>query len=122
LPQDINDPVVKRVEFAGSSIMSYAVVSDRQTVEQLSELIDQNISRALLSVKGVAQVQRIGGRDRDIRVDLNPEQLQSLGITATQVNDQIRNFNINRTYATGTICVKRSPRQGGLLGGTIGGL
>ena len=27
-----------------------------------------------------------------------------------------------RTYATGTICVKRSPRQGGLLGGTIGGL
>ncbi|NQE34230.1 efflux RND transporter permease subunit [Microcoleus asticus] len=95
LPQDINDPVVKRVEFAGSSIMSYAVVSDRQTVEQLSELIDQNISRVLLSVKGVAQVQRIGGRDRDIRVDLNPEQLQSLGITATQVNDQIRNFNIN---------------------------
>jgi multidrug efflux pump subunit AcrB len=68
------------VEFAGSSIMSYAVVSDRQTVEQLSELIDQNISRALLSVKGVAQVQRIGGRDRDIRVDLNPEQLQSLGL------------------------------------------
>jgi len=95
LPQDINDPVVKRVEFAGGSIMSYAVVSDRQTVEQLSELIDQNISRVLLSVKGVAQVQRIGGRDRDIRVDLNPEQLQSLGITATQVNDQIRNFNIN---------------------------
>jgi multidrug efflux pump subunit AcrB len=80
LPQDINDPVVKRVEFAGSSIMSYAVVSDRQTVEQLSELIDQNISRVLLSVKGVAQVQRIGGRDRDIRVDLNPEQLQSLGL------------------------------------------
>ncbi|MEG3894556.1 MULTISPECIES: efflux RND transporter permease subunit [unclassified Microcoleus] len=95
LPQDINDPVVKRVEFAGSSIMSYAVVSDRQSVEQLSDLIDQNISRVLLSVKGVAQVQRIGGRDRDIRVDLNPEQLQSLGITATQVNDQIRNFNIN---------------------------
>jgi hydrophobe/amphiphile efflux-1 (HAE1) family protein len=95
LPQDINDPVVKRVEFAGSSIMSYAVVSERQSVEQLSDLIDQNISRVLLSVKGVAQVQRIGGRDRDIRVDLNPEQLQSLGITATQVNDQIRNFNIN---------------------------
>ncbi len=95
LPQDINDPVVKRVEFAGSSIMSYAVVSERQSVEQLSDLIDQNISRVLLSVKGVAQVQRIGGRDRDIRVDLNPEQLKSLGITATQVNDQIRNFNIN---------------------------
>lgn len=95
LPQDINDPIVKRVDFAGGSIMSYAVVSDRQSVEQLSNLIDQTISRDILSVQGVAQVQRIGGVDREIRVELNPDQLQSLGITATQVNDQIRNLNVN---------------------------
>lgn len=95
LPQDINDPVVKRVEFTGGSIMSYAVVSEQQSVEQLSELIDQNISRAILSVKGVGQVQRIGGVDREIRVNLNPDRLQAIGITATQVNEQIRNFNIN---------------------------
>src|SRR6476469_1159374 len=95
LPQDINDPVVKRVEFTGGSIMSYAVVSERQSVEQLSELIDQNISRAILSVKGVGQVQRIGGVDREIRVNLNPDRLQAIGITATQVNEQIRNLNIN---------------------------
>src|SRR5919202_1148954 len=95
LPQDVNDPIVKRVDFAGGSIMSYAVVSERQSVEQLSELIDQNISRAILSVPGVAQVQRVGGVDREIHVDLNPDELQAIGITATQVNDQIRNFNIN---------------------------
>ncbi len=95
LPQNINDPVVQRVDFAGGSIMSYAVVSEQRTVEQLSDLIDQTISRALLSVPGVSQVQRVGGVDRAIRVDLNPNQLQSLGITATQVNDQLRNFNIN---------------------------
>jgi len=95
LPQDVNDPIVKRVDFAGGSIMSYAVVSERQSVEQLSELIDQTISRAILAVPGVAQVQRIGGVDREIHVDLNPDELQALGITATQVNDQIRNFNIN---------------------------
>jgi multidrug efflux pump subunit AcrB len=91
----VNDPVVQRVEFSGGSIMSYAVVSERQSVEQLSNLIDQTISRSLLSVKGVAQVQRIGGVEREVRVNLNPDRLQSLGITATQVNDQIRNFNIN---------------------------
>jgi len=95
LPQDVNDPIVKRVDFAGGSIMSYAVVSERQSVEQLSELIDLTISRAILAVPGVAQVQRTGGVDREIHVDLNPDELQSLGITATQVNDQIRNFNIN---------------------------
>ncbi|MCL1463390.1 efflux RND transporter permease subunit [Argonema galeatum] len=95
LPQDINDPVVKRVDFVGGSIMSYAVVSERLSVEQLSDLIDQKISRILLSVSGVGQVQRIGGVNREIRINLNPDRLQALGITSTQVNDQIRNFNTN---------------------------
>lgn len=95
LPQDINDPVVKRVDFVGGAIMSYAVTSDRRTPEQLSDLIDQKISRSILAVSGVGQVQRIGGVDREIRVNLNPDRLQALGITATQVNEQIRNFNTN---------------------------
>ncbi|MDF5708398.1 MAG: efflux RND transporter permease subunit [Nostoc sp. S4] len=95
LPQDINDPIVKRLEFSGGPIVTYAVRSDRRSVEELSNLVDQTISRALLGVPGVAQIQRIGGVDREIRVNLNPDRLQSLGITATQVNDQIRASNIN---------------------------
>ena len=95
LPQDINEPIVKRLEFAGGPIMTYAVVSEKRSVEDLSYLVDQTISRALLSVKGVSQVRRIGGVDREIRVNLDPLRLQSLGITATQVNDQIRAFNVN---------------------------
>ncbi|MBW4607445.1 MAG: efflux RND transporter permease subunit [Hassallia sp. WJT32-NPBG1] len=95
LPQDINDPIVERVDFAGGPIVTYAVTSDKQTVEELSNLVDQTISRALLSVKGVGQVNRIGGVDREIRINLDPNRLQSLGITATQVNDQVRTFNVN---------------------------
>ncbi|MEH2060621.1 MAG: efflux RND transporter permease subunit [Nostoc sp.] len=95
LPQDINDPIVKRVEFAGGPVITYAVKSDQRSVEELSNLVDQTISRALLGVPGVAQVQRVGGVDREIRINLNPDRLQSLAITATQVNDQIRALNIN---------------------------
>jgi hydrophobe/amphiphile efflux-1 (HAE1) family protein len=95
LPQDINEPIVKRLEFAGGSIMTYVVASDKRSVEQLSDLVDRTISRALLSVPGVAQIDRLGGVDREIRVDLDPSRLQAYGITATQVNDQLRNFNIN---------------------------
>lgn len=95
LPQDINDPIVQRLEFAGGSVMTYAVGSEQRSVEELSDLVDRTISRALLDVTGVAQVQRVGGVDREIRVDLRPERLQALGITATEVNDQIREFNIN---------------------------
>lgn len=95
LPQDINDPIVKRLEFAGGPIMTYAVTSEKQSVEELSNLVDQSISRGLLAVRGVAQIKRVGGVDREIRINLDPDRLQSLGITATQVNDQIRALNIN---------------------------
>ncbi|MEH2195066.1 MAG: efflux RND transporter permease subunit [Nostoc sp.] len=95
LPQEINDPVVERLDFAGGPVITYAVKSDRRSVEELSNLVDQTISRALLGVRGVAQIKRVGGVDREIRINLNPNRLQSLGITATQVNDQIRNLNIN---------------------------
>ncbi|MBV6622827.1 MAG: efflux RND transporter permease subunit [Rivularia sp. (in: Bacteria)] len=95
LPQDINDPIVQRLEFSGSAVMTYVVSSDKRSVEELSNLVDETISRALLSVKGVAEIRRVGGVDREIRVNLDPQRLQSLGITATQVNDQLRAFNIN---------------------------
>lgn len=95
LPQDINEPIVQRLEFAGGPIMTYAVVSEGRSVEDLSNLVDETISRALLSAKGVAQINRVGGVDREIRVDLDPTRLQAVGITATQVNDQIRTFNAN---------------------------
>ena len=103
LPADINEPIVKRLEFAGGSIMTYAVVSENRSVEDLSYLVDETISRALLSVPGVAQVKRLGGVDREIRVNLDPLRLQSLGITATQVNDQIRAFNVNLPGGRGEI-------------------
>ncbi|MDC0834660.1 efflux RND transporter permease subunit [Geitlerinema sp. CS-897] len=95
LPQDINEPIVQRLEFAGGAIMSYAVRSPQRSVEELSQLVDRDISSALLQVSGVAQIDRTGGVDREVRVQLNPQRLQALGITATQVNDQIRAFNTN---------------------------
>lgn len=95
LPQDINDPVVQRLRFAGGAIMTYAVTSEKRSIEELSDLVDRVISRALLNVPGVAQIQRQGGVDREIRIELNPDRIEGLGITTTQVNDQIRAFNIN---------------------------
>ncbi|MEB3181121.1 MAG: efflux RND transporter permease subunit [Nostocaceae cyanobacterium] len=95
LPGDINEPIVQRLEFAGGPVLNYVVTSDKRSVEELSNLVDQEISRALLAVKGVAQIRRVGGVDREIRINLDPSRLESLGITATQVNDQMRALNIN---------------------------
>ena len=95
LPQDAQEPLVRRLEFSGGPTVIYTVASDQRSVEALSDLVDRTISRRLLSVDGVSQVTRVGGVDREIRVDLQPDQLNALGITATAVNDQIRAFNID---------------------------
>jgi len=94
-PLDAQDPNIRRLEFSGGPVVTYTVSSAQRSVEELSDLVDRDISRRLLSASGVSRVDRVGGVDREIRVDLDPEQLNALGITATQVNDQIRQFNIN---------------------------
>lgn len=103
LPAAAEDPVIRRFDFSGAAILSYAVTSDQRSVEELSDLVDRRISQSLLSVPGVSQVNRIGGVDPEVRVDLDPSQLDALGITASQVNDQIRALNINLPSGRATL-------------------
>ena len=103
LPGSIQEPVIRRLEFGGGVVMTYAVNSDQRSVEELSDLVDRTISQEVLTVEGVARVDRVGGVDPEIRVDLDPEQLDALGITTTQVNDQIRALNINLPSGRATL-------------------
>ncbi|MDJ0678455.1 MAG: efflux RND transporter permease subunit [Xenococcaceae cyanobacterium MO_167.B52] len=95
LPQDINEPVVNKLAFSGGTVVTYGVVSPNRSVEELSNLVDRTIIPKLLNVDGVGQIDRIGGVDREIRVDLDPQRLLAYGITATEVNQQIKQFNID---------------------------
>jgi hydrophobic/amphiphilic exporter-1 (mainly G- bacteria), HAE1 family len=95
LPQGIDEPVVQRVEFTGSAFVTYTVSSEKESTEELSWLIDNTISRSLLSVAGVGQVQRSGGVDREININLNPTKLNALGASADMVSVQVRIQNMN---------------------------
>src|SRR3984957_2273005 len=106
LPQGIDEPVIERLEFTGSAFVTYTVSSDKLSVEELSWLIDNNISRNLLSVPGVGQVQRSGGVDRQINVNLNPIQLNALGASADMVSAQIRMLNTNLPGGRGELGAK----------------
>jgi multidrug efflux pump subunit AcrB len=95
LPDGILEPQVSRANTSGDDLASYAAVSTDMTIEQLSWYIDNNVSKELLSVPGMATVSRNGGVDREIRVILDPAKLQSQGLTASQVNQQLRQVNLN---------------------------
>jgi hydrophobe/amphiphile efflux-1 (HAE1) family protein len=95
LPQGIEEPVISRVDFVGGPFVTFTVESSSRSLEDLSWVVDNDIARALLSVKGVGQVQRSGGIDREVRINLDPARLESLGITADQVSQQVKAMNID---------------------------
>ncbi|MGH8132922.1 MAG: efflux RND transporter permease subunit, partial [Steroidobacteraceae bacterium] len=95
LPQGIQEPVVQRINADGGPMVFYAVSSSTLTEEELSWFVDNTITKRLLGVTGVAQVQRGGGVNREIRVELDPARMQALGITAAEVNEQLRTLNLD---------------------------
>ncbi|GIL41823.1 efflux RND transporter permease subunit [Roseiterribacter gracilis] len=103
LPQDIYEPQVQRVNFSGNEVLFYAVSSKNRTVEQLSWLVDNEISRGLQALQGVGQVERSGGLQREIRIHLDPTRLMALGITADDVNNQLRAMNVDLPGGRGTV-------------------
>ena len=90
LPRGIDEPIIERIDVVGQSIQTFAVTAPAMTLEGLSWFVDDTVVRDLQGVAGVAQVKRIGGVTREIRVSLDPDRLASLGITAGAVNDQVR--------------------------------
>src|SRR5471032_2282556 len=68
LPQNVNEPLIQRVDV---------------------------VKRALQGVRGVAQVERIGGVEREILVSLDPDRLQAAGLTAVNVSQSLRGTNVD---------------------------
>ena len=95
LPDGILEPQVVRVDFAGGPITYFAVEATDMTLEQLSWFVDNTVAKDLLSIPGMARVSRSGGVDREIRVVLDPARMQSYGVTASQINQQLRQVNVN---------------------------
>ncbi len=90
LPADLRDPVVQKVDLAGTPILTYTIASDRMDDEALSWFVDDAVSRRMLAVRGVGAVSRVGGVSREVRVELDPAMLLALGASASDVSRQLR--------------------------------
>jgi hydrophobe/amphiphile efflux-1 (HAE1) family protein len=89
LPEGVSEPIVRRLDVTGEPIMTYAVSDVTRSLEDLSDFVDDVIARDLQNVDGVGRVSRIGGADRAVLVELDPDRLLALGITAAEVSGQL---------------------------------
>ncbi len=95
LPGGVDKPVVTKIDVEGQAIMSFAVSAPAKSFEELSWFVDDVIKRGLQGKPGIGRIDRYGGADREIRVELDPVKLDSYGITAAQVSQQVRATNAN---------------------------
>ena len=63
------------------------------TPEQRSWFVDNDVSRALLAIKGVREVNRQGGVSREIEIALDPDRLAARGVTAAAVSQALVSSN-----------------------------
>ncbi len=97
LPATADDPVINRIDVEGQAILTYAVSAPAMTPEELSWFVDDTVIRKLQGLKGVARVDRYGGVTREIHIDVDPDRLNALGVTAGDINRAMRAANVDLT-------------------------
>ena len=95
LPEDIEQPVVQKFDPSAQPILSLALGSKTTPLPELTTLADETIRRRLESVAGVGQVQISGGLAPEIRVLIEPQKMQSLGVSAQDVLGALQRQNLD---------------------------
>lgn len=85
LPEDVSDPVVSRFSSDDQAIMKISVVSSMAGTE-LYDFIDLQVKPLLTNIPGVAQIDIIGGNERQIKVSLDNDKLQAYQISSADIN------------------------------------
>ncbi len=94
LPKGIDAPVVTKIDPDAAPILFIALRS-KQPIAETTELADKVVRRQIETIDGVGQVTLVGGRKRQINVQLDPIALQAHGVTAVEVMRTLSLQNVN---------------------------
>ena len=90
LPREMLDPVINKVELSGKPLLTYTLSDPHMSEEELSWYVDNSMTKLLLGVKGVGAVSRVGGVNRQVRVELDPTRMLALNVSAAELSSQLR--------------------------------
>src|SRR5690606_17467112 len=93
LPDEIDEPIIAKVEADAQPIMYIAFKSDRMSALEITDYLDRVVTDRLQNQPGVAQVAIFGGREYSMRVWIDRERLAAYGLTVQDVENAIRTQN-----------------------------
>lgn len=94
LPGEMEEPVLTRFDPADRPIVSLTLSSPGLKGPELTRLADPDITRRLRGISGVAQVNVVGGIERELVVELRPRDLEASGIGVSQVVQALQLQNL----------------------------
>ncbi|MBS1571713.1 MAG: efflux RND transporter permease subunit, partial [Bacteroidetes bacterium] len=100
LPEDVKTPSLQKFSLSDMPIITAGATSNMNSTE-FYDLLDKKIQPILSRVKGVAQVNLIGGQERQIKVNLDKDKLQAFGLSIGQVQQAILSSNLD--FPTGSV-------------------
>ncbi len=89
LPGEVKDPIISKVEFSGVPFLVFTIGSSKLDEEGLSWLVDNQVTKALMSVPGLGKVSRVGGVNREVRVELDADKMAGLNVSAAEISKQL---------------------------------
>ena len=104
LPNTVEQPRLFKFDPSQLPIYETALTSPSLSSTDLRVFADQELSRELITVPGVASVDVSGGVQEEIRINLDPSRLQALGLGITDVLDALseRNLDVSGGRIQGT--------------------
>lgn len=100
LPDDADPPALGKFSLDDMPIIQMGAYSSLPATE-FYDLMDQRVQPKLSQVEGVAQVNLLGGAEREIKINLNKNKMDAYGISPLQVNMAIASANLD--FPTGRI-------------------
>jgi HAE1 family hydrophobic/amphiphilic exporter-1 len=101
LPDNSTRPVLAKIEPNATPVLQVIATAKNMGGKEFMTLMDDQILPQIKQVKGVAEVQVIGGEKREIRVNVDKEKLKSYGLTLANVNQAIAASNVE--FPTGKV-------------------
>ncbi|WP_016838507.1 efflux RND transporter permease subunit [Ureibacillus thermosphaericus] len=99
LPDGANDPMVMRLDPNATPVVIASLSGDN--LEKLQDIAESDIQPAIERAPGVASATIVGGKEREIRINLNQSMLKNYGLTGSQVIAALQAEN--RTISAGTV-------------------
>lgn len=100
LPEDATSPTIMKMDMNAMPIAQIVISSDTMNNEELKAFAEDNIQPRIERQIGVASVDVTGGHEKEIKVEIDPERLEGLGLTMSSIGGVLAAENNNQAAGT----------------------